>query len=462
MSEELDLKKPLPLWRRIALSLIVLAMVGLVVSMLAGYIIEKCLDSRIAAISKADFPVSFEQLAPAIDEASTEEASVIYASVLKQLVTEDMEVLTKIFAAYRIAIGADALDKLPQELHRDIASTLKQHQSSLTALDNAAILPLSQFDIEMRYGKDACVKSLNKIQKALTILSLRTTFLLVAKQYDPSAKSIVSTLKAIRVFDTYPTLLVSRTKHHFLKLVCDDIRLLLSHGHPSGSMLDELSIALADAIQTDNIKDSLLAEQVYQIETSRNLFSKKLIINFLQKNAPDMPERANLPETLRGKIRLRLFVLRYFNAMGKLIETSSKPTHELLEYVNGQKETVSGKFKQVFAPTHRFVETSMETTAIARGTILALHVERYRRANGSVPDSLQVILPDVDPIAATDPCSGRKMLYKKDELSYTIYSIGFDRIDNDGSTRAKISHDTDKIKKEPEDIGLRIILPKKS
>ena len=242
---------------------------GLAIIMLADFFVAKSLDSKITAINKAGFPISFEQLAPAMNPISMEEASKLYTSALNQLPMEDMEALTKILTAYRIAFEADALDKLPGELPHIIASILKQHQSSLTALDNAATLPLSQFDIELRYGKDACVKSLNKIQKALTILSLRTTFLLGAKQYDLSAKSIITMLKTTRVFDTYPTLLVSITKQHFIKLACDDIRLLLSYGNPSDLMLDELSVVLADTIQNNNIKDSLLAEQVYQIETSR-------------------------------------------------------------------------------------------------------------------------------------------------------------------------------------------------
>lgn len=460
MSEKSNSQKSLPLWRRITFMLIVLMIAGLAVIMLADFLVAKSLDSKITAINKAGFPISFEQLAPAMDPISTEEASKLYTSALNQLPMEDMEILIKILAAYRTAIDADALDKLPQELRHGIASILKQHQSSLTALDNAATLPLSQFDIELRYGKDAYVKSLNKIQKALTILSLRTTFLLGAKQYDLSAKSIITMLKATRVFDTYPTLLVSRAKQHFLKLACDDIRLLLSHGQPSDSILDKISIALTDAIRTDNIKDSLLAEQVYQIEASRNLFSEKLITNFFLKNVPDMPERANLPTSSLGKIKLRYFISQYFNAIGNLIEASSKPMPELLKYVSANKEKASGRIKPAISILHNHIENSLQSVAIARSTVLALHIEKYKYTNGSIPGSLEEIADDIEPMLRTDPFSGSNMLYKRDEQSYTIYSTGLDGIDNDGSTRTQTSHDTGKIEKEPEDVGLRIIITK--
>ncbi|MHC5184460.1 MAG: hypothetical protein ACYSPI_09320, partial [Planctomycetota bacterium] len=264
MSEEKKAKKSLPLWRRIALGLILLAIIGLATLMLAGYLIKTRLDSTIAAIDKAGYPVSFEQLAPATDADSTD-AAVLYTSALSNLSVTDTEGLTRILAVYRNAIDAGALDKVPGELVPGIASVLNQHRSFLSALDTAAGLPLTRFDIGINRGTDACIQSLERIQKALTLLSLRTTFLTGAKQYDFSAKSIITMLKTSRVFDTTPTIMASRVKLHYIRLACDDIRLLLSHGRPSDAMLGELGSALAGILAGDAVKNFLLAEQVFQI-----------------------------------------------------------------------------------------------------------------------------------------------------------------------------------------------------
>jgi len=75
MSETRSKKQPLPLWRRIALVLVVLAIVGLGAQMLASYFIKTRLDSKVAAIQKAGYPVSFEQLAPLADAATTDIAA---------------------------------------------------------------------------------------------------------------------------------------------------------------------------------------------------------------------------------------------------------------------------------------------------------------------------------------------------------------------------------------------------
>lgn len=460
MSEETTTNKPLPLWRRIVLVLIILAIVGLGGRMLAGYLIETRLDGKITAIHEAGYPVSFEQVAPPEDAVAANEAGALYTAALSNLPTGSIEDLVKVLSAYRNAIAAEALDQLPRELQPGIASILDQNQSRLNALDNAATAPLSHFDIGIKTGKDACVQKLNQIQEAMTIVSLRTTFLLGAKQYDLSAKSIITLLKTARVFDTYPTIMVSKAKQHFIRLACDDIRLLLSHGEASDAMLDDLAAALKDVLDSDAIENSLLAEQVYQIEASRNLFSEKVATDVLSQNVPDMPERGRLPETTLGKIKLRWFVLRYLDAMGNLIEVASKSRPELLKYVLDQKGNRSGKLNLVIGPVESYIETSIETAAFVRVTYLALQVEISRRAHGTVPHSLEAISQIVGPEIMTDPCSGKPMLYVTDDQSYTIYSTGLDGIDHGGATQSQLSPTTGQVEKKSEDIGLRILIPK--
>jgi hypothetical protein len=460
MGETRSKKQPLPYWRRIALVLIVIAIVGLGAQMLAGYLIEMRLDSKIAAIHKAGYPVSFEQLAPRADSATTDDAAALYTSALSSLSTTDMEGLAKILSIYRNAMAAEALSKLPPEFQSGIASILAQHQFCLDTLDNAATLPMAHYDIGLQYSLPNCIQSLGQIQKALTVLSLRTTFLIVSKEYDGSAKSIITMLKATRVFDTYPIITVSNMKQHFIRLACDNIRILILQGKPSDSMIGELANALTEAFESNTIKGVLLAEQVFQIETTRNLLSEKTAEDLLQKNIPEIPERPKLPQKPLPKIRLRLLVLQYFNEMGDLIETSSKSPSELLEFLSDQKKKISVKIQSYFASTHSFVEASIATSVAVKSTSLVLHIEKYRRSNGYVPNSLEDIAGDIDPLVMTDPYTGAPMLYKKSETSYIIYSPGPDGIDNGGSINAQISQVTGQIEKMPEDIGLRMLIPK--
>ena len=92
MSETCSKKQPLPLWRRIALVLVVLAIVGLSGQMLVSYIMKMRLDSKIAAIQKAGHPVSFEQLMLLAAAATTDNAATLpmahYDIGLEMLITK--------------------------------------------------------------------------------------------------------------------------------------------------------------------------------------------------------------------------------------------------------------------------------------------------------------------------------------------------------------------------------------
>ena len=461
MSEACSKKQPLPYWRRIALILIVFAIVGLSVQMLVSYLMKVRLDSKIAAIQKAGYPVSFEELAPLADAATTDNAAAVYMSALSSLPTTETEGLSRIISIYRSAIAAEALDKLPPDFHKPgITSILEQHRSCLGVLDNAATLSMAHYDIGLQYSLPTCIQSLGQIQRALTLLSLRTMFLIGSKEYDRSAESIITMLKATRVFDTYPIIAVSNMKQYFIRLACDDIRILLLRGKPTDSRIGELAGALTEAFGSDTIKGTLLAEQVFQIENTRNLLSKKTAENLLQKHIPEIPKRAKLPRKSLRQIQLRLLVLQYFNEMGDLIGASSKSTPELFEYLSDQKKKMSVKLRPHFASTHSFVEASIATSATVKSTALMLHIEKYRRSNGNVPNSLEDIAGDIDPLVMADPYTGAPMLYKKDETSYIIYSPGPDGIDNGGSINTQILQSTGQIEKMPDDIGLEMLITK--
>ena len=171
-----------------------------------------------------------------------------------------------------------------------------------------------------------------------------------------------------------------------------------------------------------------------------------------------MPERAHLPGTTLGKIKLRWYVLRYLNIINGLIEASSKSNPELLEYVLNQKENASGKLKLAIEPVDNYIENAIETLALVRISRLAVQIQMYWRTQGSIPESLEAISEKVTPDVMTDPCTGQQMFYANNTQSYTIYSTGLDRIDHGGATKSQISETTGQVEKKPDDIGLHIPL----
>ena len=63
---------------------------------------------------------------------------------------------------------------------------------------------------------------------------------------------------------------------------------------------------------------------------------------------------------------------------------------------------------------------------------VALSVERYRIANGVLPDSLSAVVPKFLTAVPTDPFDGQPLRYKKLANGYVVYSVGEDGKDNGG------------------------------
>jgi hypothetical protein len=90
---------------------------------------------------------------------------------------------------------------------------------------------------------------------------------------------------------------------------------------------------------------------------------------------------------------------------------------------------------------------------------LILHIEKYKLANGNLPESLEQIAKGIDPAILTDPYTGENLRYKKEDQSYLVYSTGPDKVDDGGDINAKVSGTTGKIEKMPDDLGIRIVVP---
>ena len=73
--------------------------------------------------------------------------------------------------------------------------------------------------------------------------------------------------------------------------------------------------------------------------------------------------------------------------------------------------------------------------------LTALEVERYRLAEGRLPETLEVLVPKFIEAVPIDPFDGKPLRYKRLDKGYTIYSIGEDGEDNGGVPKSKVQKD---------------------
>ena len=79
-------------------------------------------------------------------------------------------------------------------------------------------------------------------------------------------------------------------------------------------------------------------------------------------------------------------------------------------------------------------------------------MERFRDSQDKMPESLDELSGDYIDSIPLDPFTGKELLYHTDKQSYTIYSVGPDRLDDGGAIKRKTK------KEQALDLGVKINL----
>jgi hypothetical protein len=80
-------------------------------------------------------------------------------------------------------------------------------------------------------------------------------------------------------------------------------------------------------------------------------------------------------------------------------------------------------------------ETGLRHSAQRRAVRTALAIERYRLKSGSLPVSLDVLVPDYLAAVPPDPFTGQPLKYRQSAKGYVVYSVGQDLSDDGGKEK---------------------------
>jgi hypothetical protein len=343
-----------------------------------------------------------------------------------------LENLTKLNIFYRVNLVSLPASQFPGDLRESVEQNLTNAGPLLANLDKGAGLPLSGFDIGVTHGRQVCIARLDSVQGAVFLLSLRTSDLIRKGDAEKAAESIISTLKLIRVFDVHPTVIVQGRKMICVGFACGDIQLLLTRCRPSQQRLEMLQSLLEETFRRDSLEKTLLAERVYQLEIARNLIGKKVASRYLTTDVPTLPERLALPELAWYRMRVFAGSLKYLQDMAWCLTASRRPWPEPLDTIMDINAAPSGKLSRLVPTVVPLAHLTAEMLAITRCTVAVIAIERYCLQQGRIPDSLVVLQPGYIESIPLDPFTGRPLLYSRDGDSYTVYSVGINRIDDKG------------------------------
>jgi hypothetical protein len=100
--------------------------------------------------------------------------------------------------------------------------------------------------------------------------------------------------------------------------------------------------------------------------------------------------------------------------------------------------------KMLLPPFRSAIVKEASSLAQVQTAQTALAVERYRLAQGKLPERLDQLVPQFLSVVPDDPFNGQPLRYKLLEIGYVIYSVGKDGEDNGGLERPANAKSSDK------------------
>ena len=105
-----------------------------------------------------------------------------------------------------------------------------------------------------------------------------------------------------------------------------------------------------------------------------------------------------------------------------LIEISNLPYHEWRE-LDTESMFTGNPISQMLFPAQARVTTALAwDDAENRGTLLMAGLELYRSENGSYPDSLDQLAPEILSDVPTDPFTGESFSYALTDAGYSLHT----------------------------------------
>ncbi len=420
----------LPLWRKIALTLIVFAIVVLVASMIlkpvANRYIENQLTQKIESIAEANQPLTFNDLlAQQITQSSGQTATPLYTKAIAALpaIRPDDDIV-KINQFYRRHLAVDSNEPIPEKMQQGVRSTLQRLNEIIVQIRQGGQLPIYYFDFGLDQGRDVYQTRMRKIHAAFYLISTQTLNYLVEGKPDMAAQSACAMIRLLRVFDISPTLKLYLQKIEYLNLACDDLEYCLQYSRPSTKNLIKLREVLSVAMSKNSLSQVLTAERIYQLELAHNLLPQDVLDHYLSAQTQDWPGRITLPKPGWSRFRLRYRTLQYLNQMDQLLKIVKQPWPQPIKQTQSKLPSEGRPPKELINSGAIFIHKTAQVLSILHSVTIATAVVEYENQHQSFPDTINQLVPGMIAQIPKDPFSGELMNYSVTEDSCVIYSVG--------------------------------------
>ena len=429
MADELEKAKTrrrrLRLWH-IPVVLLILVVVG---GLAVRWHWRREFRARIEAARVAGYPVTLEELDASYELPSGDNAAywiVDAASFHQKPSQEDWRRLEQIVRA-----GDERPDytkPIPEDTMELLEQYVRSNAKALQMLHSAATIRESRYPIDLLKGPATLMPHLSEVREGFTLLFLEAV--LLASHGDPNgaAEAIAAALGVGRSLDQEPVPISHLVRMGGANWAASTLERTLHQIAFTDAQLDVLYRAFSDIRADDALLRALAGERCSLL----TLFESPWAIDgsYFQKPPP-------LP-LLQAYGALGLSAREgaiFLDHMAECIRIVQLPTFERLAAVEAAEANLRGRrglFVNEAGNIFSLISRQLRTVAQIETTKAALGLERYRLANGMLPDALAELVPRYFEEIPPDPFDGRPLRYKQVEGGFVVYSVGEDGADDGG------------------------------
>ena len=327
------------------------------------------------------------------------------------------------------------IEPLSEETKQLIGQYLAQNKRALELLGKAASIEHSRYPIDLSAGFAARMPHLREIRDVARLLLLDALWHVQNNEGEEAMEAVVSIFGVARTLAKEPLIISQLFRFTCESIGVSAIERVVNRMGLGDEQLARLSETFAQGEDESGLLRGFVGERCAVFEALRD---------------PDGvdPRVLGAPQSMRllyGAYRAMGLTDKgatiYLDLMDGLFDALRLPEHERIKAA----ETIQAELQDVpkiyvmlhmLMPAHsQIFQQSLNNIARLRTVRAGLAIERYRLANGKLPENLAELVPAYLDAVPKDPFDGQELRYKRLEKGYVVYSIGEDGSDDGGAER---------------------------
>lgn len=381
------------------------------------------INAELDAIRKAGFPVTLQELSAYYPVPQGENAAAVYTQAFAKFADTPKDENLPVVGEGRLPPRGDPL---PEEMKTRISAYLAANAEALELLHKAAAIDGCRFDLDFSLGFEMRLPHFAKLRQAARLLELQALMKAEGGKPDEAAMAIADSLSAARALQNEPLLISHLVRMAVISMSTGTLERVLSRTILGDQQLTALSRAIASQENPEDLILGLAGERCFgedafahhKVPGENNPIPFHFLWNWSGLKAKDHLEYLRL---MAGVVRV---------AGGSAREMRDLPKDWEMELQHTPKYYL---LTRLLVPAVLGVnEHQLKMLARFRATRAGIAVERFRMANGRLPDSLGELTPKWLDTVPADPFDDQPIRYKKLAKGFVTYSVGPDQKDHGG------------------------------